>query len=447
MELERFKRGVATLRQAQFWPYYIVLICLVATFTFFPGVWDSDTVDQQHQIITGMYHDWHPPVFAAVWGLANKAWNALTGMAYTGSGVLYVLHSLMLWSGFALIIKVGLPYFRSFSGKAPWKFFALSGGMLLWGLMEMVPMSRFIFKDTAMLAAYILALGLMLNMPGRKKMRMLMSLACLLVLFYGTAVRHNSIFALIPLLVILFSKAFSSRRAMVIVPCSLLVWCIIAVGINYVNYTIIKAKKTYSIQEIFYGDIWRLNYKTKIFDLPPPVNGIDWSGLSEDVFFNFYDDKRVYVNSSMRFIERYYKGGVPYLNSDVQVSNDDIKLLFHSWLDKIKKHPAAYISTHKRIFVNMLREYTFFGIPGFWYFILAIVVVSIGLRKLIKKKTNTDPTPYLIALSGLFYVMPYFLFITDIQRRYLFWFIFASSISVAWIGAQFATKSHAQSME
>lgn len=447
MLLERFRTGVTTSRQTQLWPFYMVFICFAITLTLFPGLGDGDTVDQQRQMLTGMYHDWHPPVFAAFWGVVNKAWNSVTGMSYSGTGVLYVLHALLLWGGIALLMKVARPYFRTFIGEARWKFSALAGMLFLWGLCELVPMSRLIFKDTAMLAAYTLALGLMLNMPARRGWKVFMIMGCLLLLFYGTAVRHNSLFALMPLLALLFCKTLPTRWVLIIVPCTLIAWGGIILSINYVNYTVLAAKKTYSIQEIFYTDIWRLNYKTKVFDLPPPVKGVSWDEISEEVFFDFYDEKRVYVKSSMRFIERYYNNGVRYWTNDFTGAEDDFKLLFHAWIDKIKKHPAAYISTHKRIFVNMLREYTFFGLSGYWYFILACAIAAAGFYKLIKKKPGIDPAPYLVALSSLFYVMPYFLFIVDIQRRYLLWFIFASFLSVIWVGGQVAANRSAQKQQ
>lgn len=446
--LERFRSGATTYRQTRLWPFYIIFICFAATLACFPGVGDSDTWDQQGQMLARAYNDWHPPVFAALWGVLNRAWNAVSGMDYAGTGIIYLLHSLLLWGGLALLMKAASPYFRTFNGEARWKFSALAGGLLLWGLCEMVPMSRFVFKDTAMLAAYTLALGLMLNMPARRSLKVFMVMACLLLLFYGTAVRHNALFAMLPLLALLFCKTFPRRRLLVIVPCTLIVWGGILLGINYVNYTVLAAKKTYSIQEVFYGDIWRLNYKTKVFDLPPTAQGVYGEGLSEEVFFDFYDDKRVYVVSAMRFIDRYYENyfdkDATRLNNGSTGAEGDFELLFQAWIDKIKKHPAAYISTHKRLFVNLLREYTFFGLPGYWYFVLSVVIVLIGLLRLIKRKPDTDPAPYLITLSGLFYVLPYFMFIVDIQRRYLFWLIFASSIGIIWIGGQFAAKRSGQ---
>lgn len=432
-----FATGTATARQAARWPYIVVALCFAACFIRFPGEWDSDTVAQQTQMLSGEYRDWHPPVFAAFWRLLNTLWNSATGMAITGSGVLYVTHALMLWGGLALLVRASQGFFQRFSGDAVWKLAACTAFLLFFGLFEMVPMTRFVFKDTAMAAAYTLALGLMLNMPAQARLRAAVVAACLLLLFYGTAVRHNAIFSMLPLLVLLGIKALPRLRLPALAVLCLVLWGGIVYSIGVVNYTVLKAYKEYSLQELIYLDFWKLNYKTKTFDVPPLPEGQSWSPLTEDVFFRFYDDKQLYIVQAFRFINRYYDEQTPvHLRYDFSASPEAFVELRNAWVDKILKHPGAYISMHKKIFVELLREYSFMGFPGATIFAAGVLVVLAGGVALFRRKGRPmDPTPCLVTMSGLLYVLPYTLLLPTLQRRYLFWFFAACAFGIAQLAA------------
>jgi hypothetical protein len=427
------KEGTADARQAGRWPFYALLICLAALAIRFPGEWDSDTVDQHAQMLSGVYRDWHPPVFAAFWRLVNSVWNGFTGMRVTGSGVLYVVHAAMLWGGLALMLKAARPFLRSFVGLPRWKLALFSGAILFFGLFEMVSMTRFIFKDTAMMAGYIAALGLMLNFPKSVPGKVLVCPLCLLLLFYGTAVRHNALFALMPMLALLLLRLRPGLSPRLLAAGLLAIWAAMLFGINQVNYGVLKAEKQYPLQEIIFTDFWKLNYKTGTFDLPPLPAGRSWDPLTGDVFFRFYDKTPVYVQRSFAFINEYYAGqGAPALRYDFSEDPRAFDELRSAWVDKIIRQFGVYLGIHKKIFVDLLREYSFMGLTGALYFAAGLLLVAAGFITLIRKKSS-EPAPYLVALSGLFYVLPYAAGIPDIQRRYLFWFFFAVAFGLSWV--------------
>lgn len=440
---ERFTRNTVNANQAQYWPRYVVLFCFLMTFIRFPGEWDNDTVSQHAQMLAGQYFDWHPPVFAAFWGLLNSIWNGLTGMGYTGSAIIYLAHSTMLWGGLFLLVVAAKPFFASFIGKEHWKFLALLAGMAFFGLFEMVPMTRFIFKDTAMMAAYILSLGVMLNMPAHKFRRLLAALFCIILLFYGTGVRHNSIFALIPMLWLLVIKTGPGLRVRWLIPSVVMLWAGILLGVNGVNYGILKAKKEYSLQEIVYVDFWRLNYKTKSFDLPPLPEGQSWAPLERDIFFRFYNDKSVYINSSFKYIREYY-GGEDSIRLRYDFGRDPgaFGRLTTAWVDKVKNNLGVYLDIHKKIFMELLRSFSFMGLNGAWYLAAGLLIVLLGAARLFRGRSG-DPTPYLVTLSGLFYIMPYLAAVPAIERRYLFWFYFSGFFGICWLAAQIYLKRRA----
>jgi hypothetical protein len=435
-----FKSKLVTARQARLWPYCAVFVCFAAVFLRFPGEWDSDTVNQNSQMMFDNYRDWHPPLFAAFWSLLNTGWNAVTGMDYTGSGVLYVAHAVMLWAGLALLIRAGSSFFLKFVEKEQWKLLAVLAALLFFGLFEMVPMTRFAFKDTAMMASYILALGIMLNMPRGGFSRWAAGLGCLLLLFYGTGVRHNAIFALLPLLALLVHTLRPAMRLRLLVPLVFLIWAGVLAGINLLTYDVLKAKKEYSLQEIIFTDYWKINYATDTYDPPPVPGGKPWGALSADVFFKFYNKKSIYIGSSFQFVHAYYgsEEAVP-LRYDFSANPEDFKLLQKAWLSKVKNNLSVYISFHKEIFVTLLRQYSFMGLSGAVFFVFGILISIAGAVRLLKR-ASVNPAPYLIAFSGLLYVLPYIVAVLAIQRRYLFWFFFATFLSVVWLAILFASK-------
>lgn len=431
-----------TQAQAAQWPYFILLLCFGACFIRFPGEWDNDTIGQHAQMLSGLYMDWHPPVFAAFWRLLNWLWNGISGMDYMGSGVIYIVHAIALWSGLALLTRAARCFFDSFIGQPRLNFVLLLSFVLFGGLFEMVPMTRFIFKDTAMMAAYILTLGIAMNMPKNIKWRITTVFFCILLLFYGTAVRHNAIFALIPLIFLVLLKAWPQKNKLFIASLGLAIWGGTLWGINFANYSVLNAKREYSLQEIIFVDFWRMNYMSKTFDLPPLPEGNTWSPLSEDIFFRFYNEKGLYINQGFRFIRQYY-GSEDSIQVRYDYSKDPAAFehLKSAWLDKIKRQFKYYVKMHKVIFTKLLREYSFMGFTGAWFWATSLLILfSAGILFIRKKWNKREAAPYLIALSAILYVSPYMVAIPDIQRRYLFWFFFGGFLSIIWLIGDFILK-------
>ncbi len=438
---QRLSRPV-TEKEAARWPFYICLFCFAVLFVRFPGEWDADTVSQHAQMLARNYQDWHPPVFAAFWGLLNRAWNSLGLFEVKGSGLLFIAQGAAFWGGLALLLRASRKFWLGFCGKALWKLLLPLAGLLLFGLAELVPMTRFIFKDTSMLAAYSLALGLMFNLPPAagagagagqtlpRLKRWAMFFLCLLALFYGTAVRHNSIFSLLPILALLLINFFEWRAIWKIVLGSLFCWAAILTAIHLVNYTVLGAQKEYSIQETYYGDIWRMNYKTKKFALPPPVNGEGWDAITPEIFYTFYNNTP-YIHEAFKHIQKALPQPVP-LYRDFSQSPQELETLRKAWLDRIKEKPVDYISVRRKIFSALMKSYSMFGLSSYIYLIICAVGSIALVPALLRLRSGRDPkslSPHLFALSGLLYVLPYLLVLPAIQRRYLFWFFLAGLLA------------------
>ena len=428
------KTGAA--RHTVYWPYLVVILGFLLCFIRFPGEWNWDTYHQQAQALSGLYRDWHPPAFSAFWRLVNR----ITGMQGAGSGTLYIAHALMLWGGLALLARSGREFFCSFTRGTRWRFYLFLAILLSFGIFEMMTISRFVMKDTAMTSSYVFAVGILCNFPQRTIFKIPAGMFCMLLLFYGTAVRYNAIFAVMPLLLLLITKYRPQLKYKWLIPISMLLWVVLLLSIHAFNNVFLKAEKEHPLQEIFYGDIWRLNYDTHTFDVPPPVKGIGWEPLTEDIFFRFYNREEVYIRPAFKYINAYYQDSPIAFVRDFSGAEDDFILLFKVWISKIKKHPLKYAAIHRKIFTDMLFRYYFMGIPGAWYLVFGLATVGILIVQLVKKHRINNLTPYCVTISGLLYVLPYMIFIPDVQRRYLFWFFFASLFGVVWFAWSMYTR-------
>ncbi|MCL2701741.1 MAG: hypothetical protein FWE88_08625 [Phycisphaerae bacterium] len=438
-------------RRAAWWPYLFVAAGFLWCFTHFPGAWYPDTEAQHEQMLSGQYRDWHPPVFAAFWGLVNTAWNTATGMEITGSEVLYVVHAVMLWGGLALLVHAGRGFFgRLYVDPARWRLWFV-GALLFLALFEMTDITRDVLKDTAMFASYVLAVGVLCNFPRRMVWKLLAGAFCMLLLFYGTAVRHNAVFAVLPLLYLLAANYApspshstspkcsqpSSRSAWPwrLMGASLLLWGLLLLGIYGMNYGVLKSARQNSMQEIYYGDIWRLNYATQTFDLPPSPKGVGWEPLTEDVFFALYQP-RPFVKDAFAEINAHYNEPESrlrrYYLQDFSGAEEEYRLLAQAWQSKVWQNPLLYIKLKGKLFGSLLRYMSFMELTGVWYLAFAVVVSGVWVVRLVARRPLGDVTPWCVTISGLLYVLPYLIFLTDIQRRYLIWFFFASLFGAVW---------------
>jgi hypothetical protein len=291
-----------------------------------------------------------------------------------------------------------------------------------------------------MIAAYTLALGIILNFPRKLPWRMGALVLGLLLLFYGTAVRHNAIFAMFPMLSLLLICFPGKRKFTFILPLTLVIWGIMLFTTQLITYRVLTTHKQYSLQEILYGDIWKLNYRTKTFDLPPPVHGRGWEPLEQDVFSAFFIETH-YISSAFRHINNYYRpeGGFKVYR-DFTGAEDDFKELQKAWFEKVTKHPSEYFSLRKKLMLDLLREFSFMSQLGLVYFIFSVLVTGVMLYKFVRKRKLPDLVPYFVVASGLLYVSPYFFFATDSQRRYLYWFYLASFYGVVWFAGKLRAR-------
>jgi len=161
---------------------------------FFPGYMSPDSVEQLRQGRALSFGAWHPPVMSLLWGLLDRIVPGPAGML--------VLHNIIFWIGLSLFVY-----------HLALKPFWAAAAILLIGLSPPVfSLLSTIWKDVSMGSSLLLACGLLLR-ADRRDSKLAWAMAFPL-LWYASAVRHNAIIAVIPLViwaVLIAGKLFPSK--------------------------------------------------------------------------------------------------------------------------------------------------------------------------------------------------------------------------------------------
>jgi len=238
------------------------LACLLAAglgiaFTvacFFPGYMSRDSVSQLWQARTMSFTDWHPPVMSLLWGLLDRV--------IPGPASMLILHSLMFWSGMGLFVY-HLGYERASASIA----------ILLIGLAPPVfALLSTIWKDVGMGCSLVLACGLLLR-ADRRHSKTAWALA-IVFLWYGLAVRHNGIIAVVPLAIwaalvsgpLWPGRNSDSRLSAALRACSLVVLLLLAA--QGANRSLTKPGSPPPVQQILVHDLVGVSLETDRLDLP-----------------------------------------------------------------------------------------------------------------------------------------------------------------------------------
>lgn len=157
--------------------HLIMLGCLFIAnlFIFWPGQMTGDSHAQYESAITGVYSDVHPPAMALLWRFLNGI--------YPGSGLLLLVHLLLLYGAAALFMAAtSNPIAKTF-------------GLLLPLIPPVSFYSSMIWKDVGFTFSYLFVFGLLsLLIMQQKRFNFFILMPLLTILFYGTAVKYQAQF-------------------------------------------------------------------------------------------------------------------------------------------------------------------------------------------------------------------------------------------------------------
>jgi len=160
-------------------PWLAAAIGLALTlWAFYPGYVSQDSAEQYRQARTGELNTHHPPLMALVWMLTDRV--------IPGPGGIFVLFALVYWAGLALV--------AAHATRSRWAKVMAVLGIGLWP--PMIGLLAHVWKDVGLLAAFLLASGLLIR-ESRRPSRVLL-LAAFILIALGAGFRHNGLFAALP---------------------------------------------------------------------------------------------------------------------------------------------------------------------------------------------------------------------------------------------------------
>ena len=420
---------------------------------------------------------------AAMWRFLRTGYNAVTGRNATGEELIYGFHLLLLWLGILLVLRSGKSFWMKTEGAQGTVLSKLIGIVLiLWILFEVLYRTCNLDKDVGMLGGYLIATGCLLHQSSqpRPRFRVFPFFLVTVALFYGTALRHNAIFALLPMLFWLVWCNMKKRTTVRIVFGGLVLWFLLLSGLHCFNYGFLNAVRLYPLQERYYADIFMLNAKTGRFVPPPDTFGNRFDALDEELFRRYYVDDVFVETAFSRIDERvtprffFLKDRVLILPAEEfdkipvgdfdehgrirytdfrqrrcglwaleesrvreQYPQDD-RMLRDAWIQRILMDPVVYFRLKLVIFGAYLKNtgFFFFGLNPLMVSLLVFPLAVLGV--FFKNRLDRSLFPALmLSWSAVLYLLPLFIFLTAITNtRYVYWFMAASVISVVLLGLE-----------
>jgi len=460
---------VSPCRISLAWVPWVVCVggCLLNIYLYYPGFVCPTGYAQFYQMEEGIIGDWHPPIMVATWQLCRSTYFFMTGgKECTGDGILYVLWTSMIWTGVLLVLLSGKSFWKNQGhSQKSWMVVLLVAVFLPWSLIDFFSSYlRFVAKDTGMIAVFLFAVGCLMTTPDKGWRRWPILGMALFCIFYGTAIRHNAIFTVIPMLCWLVWIVVPSKRFSIVLPSSLILWAILLFAINEMNYNLLGAVRLYPLQERFYADILHLNARTKHFVMPPNTFGNDFTGIEESVFRNNFDPEILYIEEATKSLKEKFPEKLAYCpftqdlvviradgengvtekfpmfhetgKTKLRILNEefvrtqfpkDYPVLRNAWIKRILQDPVAYVGFKTVFFVRYCKNNSLYFL-GLNPLLLLPLTVFIAISPVFMQKISFPSV--MLAWSAILYLLPLWMFLPYECFRYLPWFFAASIISI-----------------
>lgn len=408
----------------------IVSICL-----FYPGLFSSDSVDQLNQATTGFFNNWHPAIMAITMQLLLPVW---------GNGGLFVVHQLLYWLVIALLLD------SIFKINNPWLF-----------VLGLFPptylLSITVWKDTGMAITTILGILLFHKyiLTGKRGC----SIVSLLCFFYAFSVRTNSIFIIIPSLIILFYYHFSAKNLAFVKSFLTTSVCIIMfASANYSLNTIYKVNQTSSLPSLLLWDVAGLYHDNGIRKAPPPFISILPQSNEKKFWIDAYHPYSCDIcwlsNISCAMdpknntaLINYWLGNIAefpktYLEHRYELTKKlygigSWQYVTHGYLENEKLGENFRISTLGKIFIDKLFSIidfmaSIFLYQPFSYLLLTIASLLYLLWQKIKNRKSFSDIEFLVLIfssSSLLNAGTLFFITVAIDYRYMIWTVIGGALS------------------
>lgn len=436
------------VRHWKYWDWATVAsttLCVGTIVFYWPGLLNPDPIDQYRQALVGKFNADHPPIMAMVW-------RVLLGFGH-GAGPMLVFHNVIFFSGICLIA-------RALCRTSISRLVFLMGISLFPVVFVQLGM---IWKDTGVAVSLVLATGLLLS-AEKSPNRWGLGVLALVALFYASAVRHNSLLAVVPycfwMVSILGRKKLDSLTALkaVLVKAAggILIAGILAGGVQVLNRTIAEPRPSLFFFTVV-GDTTAISIHAGR-DLRPSFLQAK-EGVRYDKFVDLYADPYSVANNPT-----YWR----------PADASEAEQMLEAWAEAIRHYPLAYLQYRAALFADAIglspRSQVFPYVSSEWpndlglkfeghaatrlffefldaykhgplfrgylYLILCLVVYFACAMRFLRSASTA-----VVSASGVLYACSYFVCTPNNDFRYLYWCVTAGLLSAAF-GAEECARSY-----
>ena len=304
--------------------YYFAFGCLLFIIFFWPGMMSPDSITQLNQAKTGVLSTHHPIFMTLLWSGLIKL--------YPGSGLLFALHTLLLWISVVLFSK-------SFTLKRWWLF----GLVPLWPIV--FAYTQLIWKDVSFSHAFLLAIALLTWHAYHNKRPQWFSVLIIgILLFYGIGTKFQAVFCVPPLLMWLM-KLLQPRLC-------LFKAFIVSLILSYGLYMAYGKIETIVVPQKQQSHSWQM---ARLYDL---------AGMSVDTNQPLFPD---YILKNPFFSMEALRAGYSPQNVDALIYTQhpvliethaphELRDLWCLWKKSVKHYPLSYLKHRGRVWLKLMNK-------------------------------------------------------------------------------------------
>ncbi|WP_175136871.1 hypothetical protein [Achromobacter animicus] len=468
-------------RNLYHWIFFLFLLmaAYLTLAAYYPGVFSNDSADQLREAMSGNYGDWHPPLMAWVWAQLLKATGSIES--------LLILHLLVL-----SVAAVFWARILEISGLYVWTPLIA----LFLATPVVINFAGVLWKDVGFSFSLFLSCGIVGLAFMKRRITAVRTIAVLCLSAYAFGVRTNGIFALVPVIFMLFWTIIAQRKPgssqcttiAYSAIASIIALAAVVGGVQLLSYGYIKAQKRYPIQYLELYDIAGISSISGVDYFPEYIKRAPQ--YSKDKVAEEYAKSILWGNANNLIMRR--PDGLPSLlprNTDAGLQAE----LRASWLNAISREPSAYMKHRFAVFNFLMSEgyYPYVGpqshtdrnlilqahfaseervpdvsdsrVPGainaktvvssilalsngsflyvgwFWLILLTFQLL-IGLT--VMRPARVGLVIAMVSASGMLYIFPYIVVAPASDFRYLYWSALAGGLSAILILAITANAIH-----
>ncbi len=376
------------------------------------------------------FNDSHPPIMSLLWALTDKI--------ISGPGGMFLLHQVLIVYSLYLLSLVALK-----NGK---RLFSLPFLGVFYPPVSCL--IYFISKDLSLASFLLLGFSFWYFWRSQNRLNYVKMILIMAILFYSSAVRHNSLSATIPLILLFVLHSIPSVKKALCV--TLVIVALFFQGNRFLTYTILNASKVNQSQILMAHDLMGIYAITRKNYFPNDY--LSQNRLDE--YMKKFDHRTL---DATTFIE----GNLIIIDNDLKT----LSLLKKDWLTAISEQPMAYLRHRWILFrcllydplqiaytVSMppIKQYSGYALPllketwlgkihnrifdwtrkylSVLFFPLSYVLANCIFIVFAARRRIWSSIA--LSVSALLYTSLYFFFAPSAIFRYVYWAVFATLLSL-----------------